>query len=155
MNYEGLLQEAYEENINVLERVPFNSNSKGLIRDKVIGLNKNLKTSTERACVLAEELGHHYTSSGDILDLSDAGNRKQELIARMWSYNKMIGLTGIIRSYKAHCRNSFEMAEYLGVTVEFLEEAIKAYSLKYGLCTVLDNYIIYFEPLGVMERLVD
>lgn len=152
-NYEGLLQEAYEKDIYVIEKASFNSNSKGLICDDVIGLNQTLETSTERACVLAEELGHYYTSSGDILDLSDASNRKQELIARMWSYNKLVGLTGIIRAYKANCRNIYETAEYLGVTVEFLNDAIKAYSYKYGLMTAVDNYVVYFEPLGVMELL--
>lgn len=33
----------------------------------------------EKACVLAEELGHHYTAVGDIIDQSYYSNRKQEL----------------------------------------------------------------------------
>lgn len=36
------------------------------------------------ACILAEEFGHHYTSFGDIIDLSDPSNRKQEHRARLW-----------------------------------------------------------------------
>ena len=38
----------------------------------------------EKASVLAEELGHYYTTVGNILDQEDAGNRKQEHKARTW-----------------------------------------------------------------------
>ena len=30
----------------------------------------------EKACVLAEELGHHYTTIGDIIDQKESENRK-------------------------------------------------------------------------------
>lgn len=44
------------------------------------------------------------------------------------------------------------MAEYLEVTEEFLKDALKRYHQKYGVCTTVDNYIIYFEPaLGVVK----
>ena len=48
---------------------------------------------TEKACVLAEELGHHYTTVGDIIDQKESENRKQELnsvhIAEI-TYNTLI-----------------------------------------------------------------
>lgn len=53
-----------------------------------------------KKCVLAEELGHYHTTVGDILDLSTASNQKQEYRARLWTYDKMIGLSGIISAYK-------------------------------------------------------
>ena len=37
------------------------------------------------------------------------------------------------------------MAEHLDVTEEFLKDALDAYLLKYGKCTVV------FEPLGVVD----
>lgn len=152
LKYEELLEEAEHNNIYVMEKVAFESDSKGLINNDVIGLSNKLCNNIERACVLAEELGHYNTNAGNILDQNIVNNRKQEHIARMWSYNKLIGLRGIINSYNAGCRTKYEMAEYLGVTIEFLEEAIKKYTDKYGICTELDNYIIYFIPtLGVME----
>ena len=43
------------------------------------------------------------------------------------------------------------MAEHLDVTEEFLKDALDAYLLKYGKCTVVDNYMIFFEPLGVVD----
>ena len=69
----------------------------------------------------------------------------------MWAYNKLIGLMGIIKSYEHGCQSYHEMAEYLDVTEEFLRDALKRYHQKYGVCTTVDNYIIYFEPLGVVK----
>lgn len=33
----------------------------------------------------------------------------------------------------------------------FLKDALDAYLLKYGKCTVVDNYMVFFEPLGVVD----
>ena len=69
--YEKLLNSAHDENITVIENYSFKSNRiKGLYSDNVIALSKNIKTENERKCVLAEELGHHYTSSGNIIDMN-------------------------------------------------------------------------------------
>jgi hypothetical protein len=80
-------------------------------------------------------------------------NRKQEYRARLYGYNLKIGLTGLIRAYESGCRNFYEMAEYLDVTEEYLEEAIDCYKAKYGLYASVDNYIIYFEPFAVMHMI--
>lgn len=152
LQYEELLEEAEKNNIYVMEKVYFDSNSKGLINNDVIGLSSKLPNDTERTCILAEELGHFKTNVGNILNQKLTNNRKQEQIARLWSYNKLIGLRGIINSHNSGCTNKYEMAEFLNVTVEFLEEAIEKYTDKYGVCTTLDNYVIYFIPnLGVMK----
>lgn len=126
---------------------------KGLYIDGNIAINKDM-TATDKACVLAEELGHHHTSTGNILDLSDVRNRKQELHARLYGYNKMIGLMGIVSAYKHRCQNLYEMAEYLEVSEWYLKEALEQYRKKYGASTTVDNYIIIFEPyLMVIERI--
>ena len=107
----------------------------------------------EKTCVLAEELGHHHTSVGDIIDMTDIQNRKQERQARLWGYNKLIGLTGIIRAFRAGCQSRHEMADLLDVTEEYLQECVDCYRDKYGVCTEVDNYTIYFIPhLAVMEK---
>ena len=152
MTYENLLNEAYKDNIYVMENAPFESKSDGLINGDVIGINRKIRSTKKRACVLAEELGHYHTTVGDILDQSKAENRKQELRARVWAYNKLIGLRGIADSYNHGCRSINETAEYLDVTEEFLAEAVQHYKSKYGICTKLDNYVIYFEPaIAVLE----
>ena len=123
----------------------------GLIRGRRVAIRQKITTQKEKSCVLAEELGHYYTSSGNILDQTKIENRKQEYRARLYGYNLKIGLTGLIRAYEAGCRNLYEMAEYLDATEEYLIEAIDCYKSKYGLCTSIDNYIIYFEPLAVIK----
>ena len=154
MNYECLLQEAADTNLYVIENATFESNAKGLINNTVIGLNKNLDTTVEKTCVLAEELGHYHTSTGDILDQSSSNNRKQEHNARLWAYNRLIGLRGIIKAYEHKCSSRDEVLDFLDVTNEFFEEAIQAYAQKYGPYVSVDNYVIFFTPsLGVMEIL--
>lgn len=109
-------------------------------------------TSTEKACVLAEELGHYETSVGNIIDMSISWNRKQERQARLNGYNRMIGLIGIVKAYEAGRQNQHEIAEFLNVTEEYLLECINCYRDKYGIMTSIDNYTIYFIPnLAVMK----
>ena len=123
------------------------SGLKGFYYAGNIAIEKKL-SSIEKSCVLAEELGHHYTSYGDIVQ-----NRKQELRARLRGYDMQIGLIGIVECYKHHCRSIYEMAEYLQVTEEYLKEALECYSRKYGENLVtIDSYSIRFVPsLQVME----
>ncbi len=149
MNYEQLLTAADQEGLLVKEQ-PLTGHD-GLIRGSRIAIRKNIETQAEKSCVLAEEIGHYHTSSGNILDQNKVESRKQEYRARLYGYNLKIGLAGLIRAYEARCRNRYEMAEYLDVTEEYLEEAIDCYKAKYGLYASVDNYIIYFEPFAVMK----
>ena len=97
--------------------------------------------------MLAEELGHHYTTTGNILEqASDVINQKQEYRARLYDYNLRVGLIGIIKAYEARCRNLHEMAEHLDVSEDYLTEVIDCYRSKYGQYAAVDNYIIYFIP---------
>lgn len=152
MTYESLLDEAQKDNVYVIENADFKSKADGLINGDVIGLNKNIRSSRKRSCVLAEELGHYHTTVGNIICQSSVSERKQELHARAWAYDRMFGITGIIDAYNHGCGSVYETAEYLNVTEEFLSEALSYYKSKYGVCTTIDNYIIYFEPsLGVFK----
>lgn len=151
MNYEALLEEAHQEGLVVKEK-PLKYNN-GRIKGKRIAIRQDIETNTEKTCVLAEELGHHHTSVGNILDMSDVRNRKQERQARLWAYNKLIGLTGIIEAFEHGCQSRYEMAEYLEVTEEFLEECVACYRNKYGVGTTLDNYYIMFIPNSNVGRI--
>ena len=85
--------------------------------------------------------------------MTSAGNRKQERQARLWGYNKLIGLSGIVNAFRAGCQSRHEIADYLDVTEEYLQECIDCYRGKYGVYTEVDNYVIYFIPnLVVMEK---
>lgn len=150
MEYEVLENEIRSKGVDVI-RMKFKGNLKGLYADNTIAIDTKLQTKAEQCCVLAEEIGHHYTSSGNILDINDVRNIKQEKRARNWAYEKLVGITGIINAFNAGTRNKFEIAEYLDVTEEFLDEAIQYYKEKYGLYYAIDNYTVCFEPLGVLR----
>lgn len=149
MEFEKLLLEADAIGIPVTEK-PFKTYD-GRIKNNKIYLRNDM-AETQKKCVLAEELGHYHTTVGNILDQQVIVNRKQERRARLWAYDKLISLFGIIEAYNAGCRNSYEMADHLGVTEEFLAEALEVYKTKYGLYAKVDDYIIYFDPaLAVLK----
>lgn len=150
---EKLEQEAFEDTVKVHDYYLGEDNLKGIYIDGNVAINTSVSNSIEKSCVLAEELGHHHTSVGDIIDMNDIRNRKQERQARLWGYNKLIGLTGIINAFRAGCQSRHEIAELLDVTEEYLQECVDCYREKYGVCTEVDNYTIYFIPhLAVMEK---
>lgn len=150
MAYEELLKYADEEGLIVKEKSL--SSYDGRIYQNKIAIRRNIPTLKEKYCVLAEELGHYYTSCGDILDTTDSNNYKQEIRARKWGYEKTVGLIGIINAFESGCRSLYETAEYLNVTELHLREAITWYKSKYGLYTRIDNYIIYFNSgIGIMK----
>lgn len=114
MIYEDLLNEAGTEGLIVKEKpLPL---SDGRIKGKRIAIRQNIPTLTQKACVLAEEIGHYHTAAANILDQTETVNRKLERAGRMWAYDKLIGLSGIIQGYHARCQNRHELAELLGVT---------------------------------------
>ena len=113
---EELEQEAFDQNIPV----------DGLYIDGSIAIHSGLSTA-QTADTLAEELEHHYTSYGNILDQHDTVCRKQEHLARLRAYDRRIGLSGIIHGYRNHCHNLHELAERLDVSEEFLKEALEYY----------------------------
>lgn len=150
MTYEELLIQNEHINITELDLSEV-SGLKGLYFDGNIGIENKL-TSKEKSCVLAEELGHHYTTYGNILNQDDISNRKQEYRARLYGYNLKVGLLGIIKCYENGCKTLHEMAELLDSTEEYLNEVISAYRNKYGMCTTIDNYVVYFYPsLGIAK----
>ncbi|KMZ52378.1 ImmA/IrrE family metallo-endopeptidase [Dorea sp. D27] len=151
--YEELLGEAAAEGISIDENYPFSGKTSGLYVDNNIALSSSLNTTEEKTCVLAEELGHHHTSVGNIVDLTTSGNRKQERQARVWAYNRQIGLKGLIRAYEHRCSNRHETARYLEVTEEFLQEALDYYCGKYGTGTIADGYYIMFIPNLIIGKI--
>ncbi|MCM1046264.1 MAG: ImmA/IrrE family metallo-endopeptidase [Candidatus Gastranaerophilales bacterium] len=147
--YEDLLSEADSNNIITREK-PLIANN-GRIKGKRIAINNHL-TETEKKCTMAEELGHYYTGSGDILDQASISNRKQELHGRAYAYNRLVGLMGIIDAYRHHCIGLSESAKYLEVTEAFLKESLIYYKSRYGASVTVDNYTIFFEPyIAVLE----
>lgn len=147
--FEALCQEMHRQGIEIYERI-MPPRIKGLYCDKVVWLNKRLE-NREKACTVAEELAHCLTSTGDILDLTDVRNRKQEKRARNHAYEKLIPLESFVKAAKEGISNRYELAEFLEVTEEFLNAAVTHYKERYGLYAEWTGYLIYFDPLGVLE----
>ncbi|QEA00848.1 ImmA/IrrE family metallo-endopeptidase [Lysinibacillus fusiformis] len=147
--YDDLLMECDNLDIEVYEKDRMKN--KGLYGDNVIWINKLLPSIIEKCCVLAEEIGHHHTTAGDIFDQSSIENRKQELRARAWAYERLIPFSKIVQAHNLHITNRYELADFLNVTEEFLDAALDWYKSKYGLYVSIDNFTVCFEPLGDIE----
>ena len=49
--------------------------------------------------------------------------------------------------------NSFICEKVKQITEEYLKEAMQCYHAKYGVYTVVDNYVIYFKPFAVIHMI--
>ncbi len=146
MLYDNLLVKFGDSNPNLIIAEADLPVNKGRIKGNKIAIRKNLSTK-EKGCVLAEELGHYYTTVGNILEQSDSYNRKQELYARLWAYDKLIGLRGIIKAFEYGRKDILEIADFLDVTEEFLTDALDSYKNKYGISAEYGKYIVSFIPI--------
>lgn len=66
-------------------------------------------------------------TSGDILDQTDTENRKQELIARKWAYEKLIPVEAIQTAIDNGYTEIWNIAEFLEVDKAFLKDALQYY----------------------------
>lgn len=119
--------------------------------NKLILLDKTIRSSIEKTCILAEEIGHYYTAVGNFTDQTKLENRKKERLGRAWGYEYLIPLHLIVEIGQAGIQGRHAIAEYLDVTEQFLQDSIEHYQRKFGLYTTHENYIIYFEPLSITK----
>lgn len=148
--YERLLNTAGILGFNVIEK-HFRSHAKGLCKGNKIGISKAIETAAEKRCVLAEEIAHAYSTTGNILDQTKLNNIKQERQARRVAYEAMLPLYTLIDAYNQGLQTSFEVAEYLEVTEEFLLSALCEYRNKYGEYIRYKSYIVFFSPFRVCD----
>lgn len=90
---------------------------------------RNEGTSNEQICWMAEELGHHYTGDSRILHYDCIKDWRAEARARRWAHIRLLSPDAI----QTAARNSadiYDLADALGVTVQFLCEAIEAFQAK-------------------------
>ena len=145
MNYEEVLVEIEKRGMMPVE-VPLQVHD-GLIAGSMIGIRQDIPTSTEKAQVACEELAHGILNAGDIIDQDEMANRKQEKKARRLAHQlKGVNLEGIVSCYNAGCRNTYEMADQLDCTEDFLKEALVNYREIYGRYARWKDYTIFFEP---------
>lgn len=147
MTYEELLETADE--IGLVTKEKDLQAHDGRIKGRRVAIRRSIESEKRKACVLAEELGHYFTTAGDIMDQSGSNARKQERRARIWAHDVQVGLDGILAADAAGCRSIYEMADFLDVPEDFLVEAIKCYKERYGTEIEYKGFLITFEPLEV------
>lgn len=98
------------------------SNVKGLYKNGKIAIDCTL-SNIDKKCTLGEELGHHYTSYGNILDLKNNRNAKQERLAREWAALKLIDYDYFLELIQMY-DSLYTVAYYLEVNKETLDTFI-------------------------------
>ena len=144
MTYEELLKASDDLGLVTKEK-PLQAYD-GRIKGRRIAIRRDIPTQRGKACVLAEELGHYFTSTGDLFILEPVTAAKQERKARIWAYNLQIGLSGLVEAKRAGCRNAHETADFLDVPLSFLTDCIDRYKEIYGSETKYRGYLIIFDP---------
>jgi Zn-dependent peptidase ImmA (M78 family) len=141
MNKLDMLFEIASENDISIEYVNFPANIQGLYFkdegiDPVIGINKNI-TSDQRlfTCVLAEELGHHFTTVGDCAaEYYSYSDRlivnKKETLALKWATERLLPIEEIVQAIKSRIFEFSDMASFLQVTEQFLLKRFEFISLR-------------------------
>ena len=89
--YEKLLNEVTKQGVEVLEIDLGIDASCGKCINNVIILNGRMNVK-DKYCILAEEFGHYKLNYGDISDQDKIENKKQEIIARRYGYDRNVGL---------------------------------------------------------------
>ena len=152
MTYDELLIEADADGL-IVKEAPLQSGD-GRCKGRRIAIRQDIPTLAKKADVLAEEMGHYHTTVGRIIELDNTRAERQERTARLWAYNKQIGLSGLVAAWEHGCGNQYEIAEHLGVSEETLIDALECYRQKYGVKVWLDNYWIQFEPYFTIGKVI-
>ncbi|GKQ42954.1 hypothetical protein RD055328_08770 [Companilactobacillus sp. RD055328] len=104
----------------------------GLVEGEEVTINSN-RSIEKQTEALAEEIAHYETSTGNILNLKDIKNSKQEYQARRRSCFLLLDLDSLTACSDVGIDTPQELADYFEVSIEFLWKTIENYRTKYGL----------------------
>lgn len=121
----------------------------GVCLDNDIFINSQL-SYVKSVEVLAEEIGHYYTSHGNITDYNKIENMKQEVKARRFGIELIVTLDGLIEAWRLGLHNLYEVAEHFEVRQSYVLEALNHYKVKYNNVAMHNGYRITFDPLHIM-----
>jgi len=150
--YERLEQTTHDNNIHLLT-APLLINgyyySNAEYNFNTITLSAALQTTCERCVVLAEELGHHFTTPIDLFSAPSTLQERYERRALQWAARELVPLHKLIKAWHRGIRSAWELAEYLDVTEAFLWRALELYRQQYGAVARCGTHCVYFNPLEV------
>lgn len=94
----------------------------------IIGIAKYIPYDTAlHRSILAEELGHHFTTFGDLVKSKDIVYvNKLELKAKIWASNFMISDEEFIQALDSCINNKFDLCDYFNITEETLNYKLKS-----------------------------
>ncbi len=131
INNENILLEEINLSHNYLKGIYFNI--PGV--PPTIGIKESIVPySCIYISVLAEELGHHFTTSGNLLDTSinyidELEKNKKEKKAKLWAANFLISDDEFIQALYYCISTIYDMAEYFNVTEEIIKYKILSITL--------------------------
>jgi len=98
---------------------------------KIIMINRHI-SRCEQLAVLAEELGHHFASYGNIVAQQEVNQRKQEAFGRAWAYEHLVPPGEVFSACLDGEGSLWELSDRLGLPEDFIREAITYYARKFG-----------------------
>lgn len=147
-SYERLVNLAEFVGIDVIEK-NFKSSAKGLCKGNKIGISKEIESTVEKRCVLAEEMAHSLFTCGDILDINNIQALKQEMYARKVACESLVTLDDLINAWHKCAGDFYNIPNLLEVTPEFLAGCLQHYQNKFGNTTRHKGYTLCFSPFEV------
>ena len=97
-------------------------------KDYYIGIDKSkLCTSSEEAVIIAHEIGHCATDSFYMENEDSSRRKKCERLADEWAIKNLLPPDKFLSAYDHGCREPWEFAEELSVTVSFAQKAMEYY----------------------------
>ncbi|MDW3991864.1 ImmA/IrrE family metallo-endopeptidase [Staphylococcus saprophyticus] len=147
--YENIL--IANDDLDITETCRLPSKLSGVTFDDMILIRNNMDR-VNKLETLAEEIAHLHITYGDIRDQSKLVNRKYELKARRYAYERLITLQGIVDAFHSGACNLYEIALFFEVSQSYVIKTLEHYKMKYGLNVYYKGYVIKFEPLQVFEH---
>lgn len=109
----------------------------------VILLHSKLKNERRlQRCILAEELGHHFTTGANLIAFARSQKTilyKYEKIAQLWAVKLLIPANKLKEALNSGIVSTHELAEHFDVTERFMGTGIQFYKEKYVECLEKDR----------------
>ena len=140
---------AEKENAEIIER-KMTGNNKGFYADNIMMLDTKMSRKSRKGKAF-EEFGHHFTSTGDIIDLKNKNNAKQEYKARAWGFEHHVPISDLVQCLLKAGNDIDYFLELLDIEPEDFFYVIQHYISKYGNYYKFDNYTVIFNPLKIVD----
>lgn len=139
--FELLILKAQSEGADVLE-LPLRTGAEyAKYVDKCIGINANLPDNI-KCELMAEEIGHHRKTYGNITNKSDIRNLKLENIARREGFKILLKPSDFLVPLNHGARSLYEFAEHFNLSEKTLLNIIHDWKKIYGMGIQIGNYYL-------------